>query len=623
MTALSGAGGLTVPRDTTPAAPVRASAPWGPRDPLRRALALLDIDRSRVGLSVLLGVLGLGSAVALAAVAAWLIARASQMPPVLELSIATVAVRTFGIGRGVFRYLERLVSHDVALRGMGALRTALYARLAAGRPEGTAAVRRGDLLARVGADVDAVGDAVVRGLLPAAVAAVLGVGTVAVMGALLPAAGAALAACLLLAGVVAPWLAARGARTAEQRAVAARASIASISLGLLDDPGALAVQGRIAPELAALRRSDADLAEATDAGAGPAALAAALGSLAVGVAVLSALLLGIPAVAAGVLAPVALAVVVLTPLAAFEATSVLPAAAIQVHRSRAAAARVMALLDEAEAGSFPDHTVQGPTTDAPSLVARGLACAWPGHPPVVTGLDLELSPGRSIAIVGPSGTGKTTLLLTLAGLLPPYAGTVELGGVAVASLPRETAALGVALTAEDAHVFATSVLENLRVARGDVTPDEARDALGRAGLTAWLDGLPDGVDTLLGTDAQNVSGGERRRLLLARALVAPAPLLLVDEPGEHLDRATADLLVRDLLTQGAAGAGVPARTSTDRPRGVVVVTHRLTPLDAADEVVLLNDGRVEARGTHAELLRTHDGYREAIVTEQDDDPEDA
>ncbi|HEX7805862.1 MAG TPA: thiol reductant ABC exporter subunit CydC, partial [Cellulomonas sp.] len=163
MTALSGAGALTVPRDTTPAAPVRASAPWGPRDPLRRALALLDIDRSRVGLSVLLGVLGLGSAVALAAVAAWLIARASQMPPVLELSIATVAVRTFGIGRGVFRYLERLVSHDVALRGMGALRTALYARLAAGRPEGTAAVRRGDLLARVGADVDAVGDAVVRG----------------------------------------------------------------------------------------------------------------------------------------------------------------------------------------------------------------------------------------------------------------------------------------------------------------------------------------------------------------------------------------------------------------------------------------------------------------------------
>ncbi|HZL01663.1 MAG TPA: thiol reductant ABC exporter subunit CydC [Cellulomonas sp.] len=626
MTTLTGASAPTTPWGAGPSPAASAAAPWHARDPLRRALTLLDIDRSRVALSVMLGVLGLGSAVALSAVAAWLIARASQMPPVFELSIATVAVRAFGIGRGVFRYLERLVSHDVALRGMGALRTALFERLAAGRPEATVAVRRGDLLARVGADVDAVGDAVVRGLLPAAVAIVLGLGTVVAMGVLLPAAGISLAACLLLAGVVAPWLAARAARTTERRAVTARASIASVALGLLDDPGALAVQGRIAPELAALRRADAELAEATDAGAGPAAIAAALGSLAVGVAVLSALLLGIPAVAAGALTPVELAVIVLTPLAAFEATSVLPAAAIQVQRSRAAAARIMALLDEAEAGVGPDDDTTGSTALVPTLVARGLSCAWPGHPPVVTGLDLDLSPGRSIALVGPSGTGKTTLLLTLAGLLPPHAGTVDLGGVAVSSLPRETAARGVALTAEDAHVFATSVLENLRVARGDVTPDEALAALSRAGLAGWLDGLPDGVDTRLGTDAQNVSGGERRRLLLARALLAPAPLLLVDEPGEHLDRATADLLVRDLLTQSTTAIETQegrAPTAAHRARGVVVVTHRLTPLDAADEVLLLRDGRVEARGTHEQLLRTHDGYREALDREHDDDSEDA
>ncbi|MGV8977342.1 MAG: thiol reductant ABC exporter subunit CydC [Cellulomonas sp.] len=627
MTALVRAGSPTMPLDTAEPVAALAVTPWSSRDPLRRALALLDIKRSRVALSVTLGVLGLGSAVALAAVAAWLIARASQLPPVFELSIATVAVRTFGIGRGVFRYLERLVSHDLALGGMGALRTALYERLAAGRPEGTAAVRRGDLLARVGADVDAVGDAVVRGLLPAAVAAVLGLGTVVAMGALLPAAGASLAVCLVLAGIVAPGLAARAARTTEQRSVAARASIASIALGLLDDPGALAVQGRVTSELAALRRSDADLAGATDAGAGPAALAAALGSLAVGLAVLSALLLGVPAVAAGGLSPVALAVIVLTPLAAFEATSALPAAAIQVQRSRAAAGRIMALLDEAEVGAVEVDDAADPITVAPTLVARDLSCAWPGHAPVVTGLDLDLSPGRSIAVVGPSGTGKTTLLLTLAGLLAPHAGTVVLGDVAVSSLSRAAAARGVAMTAEDAHIFATSVLENLRVARSDVTPAEALDALGRAGLSGWLDGLPDGVNTLLGTDAQNVSGGERRRLLLARALVAPAPLLLIDEPGEHLDSATADRLVRDLLTQSTAavsrGADT-ARTALHRgPRGVVVVTHRLTPLDVADEVVLLRDGQVEARGTHVELLRTHAGYREALAREHDDDSEDA
>jgi ATP-binding cassette subfamily C protein CydC len=638
MSAPTGTRADTLP----PAVPlrVRTPRPWSAQDPLRRALALLDVDRTRVALSVALGVLGLGSAVALAAVAAWLIARASQMPPVLELSVATVAVRAFGIGRGVFRYLERLTSHDLALRGMASLRTTLYERLAAGRPAATLAVRRGDLLARVGADVDTVGDAVVRGLLPAAVASVLGLGTVLAMGAFLPTAGLALAACLALAGVVSPALAARAARTTEDRAVQARASLAAVALGVLDDAGPVAVQGRLAGELDALRRADAELARAVDAGARPAALSAAVGQLAVGLAVLAALVLGVPALAAGSLAPVELAVLVLTPLAAFEATSVLPAAAIQVQRSRAAAARVLALLDDAAgpdvtpplpagapgAEPAPPGSGAGPTVDPvgarPVLRADGLSCGWPGRAPVVTGLDLEVRPGRSVAVVGPSGTGKTTLLLTLAGLVAPVAGRVVIEPADDAGSPGPVGLTGsarhVTLTTEDAHVFETSVLENLRVARGDVTPAEARAALDRAGLADWFAGLPDGLETLLGPDGRNVSGGERRRLLLARALVSPAPLLLVDEPAEHLDPATADRLVRDLLDV----RGDPAHPGAPR-RGVVVVTHRLSALDAADEVLVLRDGRVAARGTNADLLATDAGYREALSHEGPDDLEDA
>lgn len=590
-------------------------------DPLWRAVALLDVDRRRVVLAVVLGVLALGCAVALAAVSAWLITRAAEMPPVLKLSVATVAVRAFGIGRGLFRYLERLVSHDVALRGMGALRTTLYSRLAAGRPDATLSLRRGDLLARVGADVDAVGDVVVRALLPAAVAAVLGLGTVVAMALFLPAAGATLAVCLVLAGVVAPWLAQRAARTTEQRAASARAEMAATSLGLLEDAGPLAVQGRTEAELARLRAADADLARATDRGAGPAALAAALGNVAVGIAVLGALLVAVPAAAAGSLAPVELAVVVLTPLAAFEATSVLPAAAIQLHRSRAAAARLVSLLDDA---AVPDtepavlagtperlDAVDARTTGAhPSLRARGLAVGWPGRAPVVRDLDLDLSPGRSVAVVGPSGVGKTTLLLTLAGFLPVRGGSLELDGVPLPSVDASARLARLALTTEDAHVFETTVLENLRVARGDASPEEAVAALERAGLGAWLARLPDGVETALGPDARSVSGGERRRLLLARSLLATAPLLLVDEPAEHLDPATADRLVADLLTA--------PRTQPERRRGVLVVTHRLSPLAAADEVLVLRDGAVAARGTHAELLARDARYREAHASELDD-----
>jgi ATP-binding cassette subfamily C protein CydC len=632
------------------------AAPRGPlarrlaADPLWRAVRLLDVAPRRVALAVLLGVLALGSAVALAAVSAWLITRAAQMPPVLELSVATVAVRAFGIGRGLFRYLERLVSHDIALRGMARLRTTLYERLAAGRPGATLGLRRGDLLARVGADVDAVGDVVVRGLLPAAVAAVLGLGTVVAMGLFLPAAGLTLAVCLVLAGVVAPWLAQRAARATEQRAAAARAEMAATSLGLLEDAGPLAVQGRTGAELARLRAADADLARATDRGAGPAALAAGLGNLAVGIAVLAALLVGVPALAAGRIAEVDLAVIVLTPLAAFEATSVLPAAAIQLHRSRAAAARLVAVLDDAATpdqagparaapagapvGAAPAAPADAPAADAavpgprpgaapgggasPRLTARSLAVGWPGRAPVVTGLDLDLAPGRSVAVVGPSGVGKTTLLLTLAGFLPPRGGELLLDGIPLADVDPTVRLARLALTTEDAHVFETTVLENLRVARGDATPDDARAALDRAGLGDWLAGLPDGVDTALGPDARSVSGGERRRLLLARSLLATAPLLLVDEPAEHLDPATADRLVGDLLAAPRATGPSPAGAPGAAARGVLVVTHRLAPLAAADEVLVLRDGGVAARGTHAHLLAADAQYGEAHASEQDE-----
>ncbi|MGN0111088.1 MAG: thiol reductant ABC exporter subunit CydC, partial [Cellulosimicrobium funkei] len=320
----------------------------GPRarlaaDPLWRAVGLLDVRWRRVVWAVVLGTLSLGSAVGLAAAAAWLIARASQMPPVLTLSVAVVGVRAFGISRGVFRYLERLASHDVALRGMASLRANLYTALAQGSPAALVGLRRGDLLARVGADVDAVGDVVVRAFVPAGVALAVSVGSVVLVGAFLPAAGVALALCLLLAAVVAPWLSARSAREVEVRGATTRAAMTATTLEILEESGPLAVSGRLGTRLDDLRATDRALARVTDDGARPAGVAAGIAALAVGLAVLASLLLGIPAVTAGTLAPVELSVVVLTPLAVFEAANTLPAAAVQLHRSRQAAARVVGL----------------------------------------------------------------------------------------------------------------------------------------------------------------------------------------------------------------------------------------------------------------------------------------
>ncbi len=590
-------------------------------DPLWRALLLLDVDRRRVGLAVLAGSAGLGSAVALAGISAWMIARASQMPSVVVLSIAAVGVRFFGISRGLLRYVERLVSHDVALRGMATLRVRLYEQLAERPPARLLAVRRGDLLARVGADVDAVGDVIVRGLLPMAVAAVLGVGSAVAVGLFLPAAGLALAGCLLLAGVGAPWLSVRAARTVEHRSAVARADLSAISQSMLDGAGELTVSGRLEGARAELRRAQAELADATDAGARSASVAAALHPFSTGLAVLSSLVLGIPATTTGHLAAVELAVIVLLPLAAFEASALLPNAAIAVLRSREAARRIMDLLDvptpPPATSTSPGAASARPDVDAPPLEAHGLSCGWPGRRPALTGIDLTLATGRSVAVVGPSGLGKTTLLLTLAGLLPARAGTVLVAGRPVDQVSRAGVAAAVTMTAEDAHIFDTTVLENLRVARGDVSAAEADQVLGAVGLQGWLAGLPDGLQTVLGTDAARVSGGERRRLLVARALLSPAPVLLLDEPTEHVD-AEGTALLRGLL-DGSLAPG----------KAVVVVTHRLAGLEAADEVILLGEeGTVRARGRHTQLLAGNDdagagtvnAYRSAWTAEQQERP---
>ena len=593
------------------------------RRSLRRAVGLLNLDRSRFILAVLTGTAAMASAVALSGVAAWLIARASQMPDVVALGVAPVAVRLFGISRSVLRYCERLVSHDTALRGMGALRTRLYTSLASARTDTVAGLRRGDVLARVGSDIDAVGDLVVRAYLPTAVAAVLGAATCLGVALVYWPAGLILLACLLLSGLVAPLATIRSARIAEQARQRQATELSAEVLAVLEGAPELTVSGRLAGSMRQVASREESLSRLRDRAAVPAAIAAAVDVAAMGIAVVGNLLVGVSAVSAGRLAPVWLAVIVLVPLAAFEATSALGPASVQLVRSAGAACRIVELIEAAEASTGTSGTAScasrelpKPSPRGPYLRARDLAVGWPGGPVVAEGINLDLRVGRRVAVVGPSGIGKSTLLATLAGLLEPQGGTLTLDGVPPWQAARSEVAARVCLSAEDAHVFHTSVLENLRVARGDITPAEAGELLRRAGLGQWLEALPDGVDTIIGTDATTLSGGERRRLLLARALAAPAPLMLLDEPGEHLDAVTADRLVTDLLTVGNQG------------RGTLLVTHRLSALEHADEVLVMGHrpqatgergpATILHKGNHHELQDVSETYRWSLSQEDQD-----
>lgn len=600
--------------------------PADERRAIRRAFSLLEVSKLQFAWAIISGACAIGSAVGLAAVSAWLIARASQLPDdlahnIMHLTIATSSVRFFGISKAVFRYITNLASHRVALFGMSTMRTRVYESLANSSTDVVTSVARGDLLARTGRDIDAVGDLVVRALQPAGVALLVTILSVGIVGALSPLTGLILFLCLLASGILGPYLAMRGARAAEQAHIQDRADLAANSLTLLESASELRVSGRINAMNTAAASIEKRIFTNRDNAAKPNALAAAIDLFAMGISVVAALIIGSAEVAAGTLSPVAMAVIVLTPLAAFEATQLMAQAAIQLVRSAAASKRILDLLDKADGhqgiSSTPDATIaasQASDTQT-GLIADNLVIGWPDGPDVAGPLDLTVQPGQSLAIVGTSGIGKSTLLYTLSGMLSPHSGSVRLNGTEISTLPREIVSRDLILTAEDAHIFATTVLENIRVARGDVTEEEALKLLNQAGLSTWISQLPEGVNTLLGSDASTISGGERRRLLLARALASRAQYLLLDEPGEHLEGEMADRLIRDLL-----GAG---KTDPDNPRTVILVTHRLTPLDAADRVIVLSEesGRtiVKAAGTHEELIELLPEYRWSISREKNQD----
>ncbi|MET9576148.1 thiol reductant ABC exporter subunit CydD [Streptomyces massasporeus] len=558
-------------------------------DVLARVRVMSGARRGRLGLALLLGSLALGSAVGLMATSGWLISRASQHPPVLYLMMAVTATRAFGIGRAVFRYAERLVSHDAVLRMLADTRVAVFRRLERLAPAGLRRVRRGDLLSRLVADVDALQDYWLRWLLPAGAAVVVSAASVGFTAWLLPEAGAVLAAGLLAAGVGVPLITGAVARRAEHRLAPARGVLATRVTDLLTGTAELTVAGALPARTARTREADGVLTRIASRAATATALGDGLTALISGLTVTAAALVGAQAVAAGRLDGVTMAVVVLTPLAAFEAVLGLPLAVQYRQRVRRSAERVYEVLDAPEPVREPERPRQAPASPFP-LVVAGLTARHTGQDrDALAGLDLTLEEGRRIAVVGPSGSGKTTLAQVLLRFLDAQEGSFTLAGVDAYGLRSDDVRGLVGLCAQDAHLFDSSLRENLLLARKDAGEEHLRAALGRARLLDWADSLPDGLDTLVGEHGARLSGGQRQRLALARALLADFPVLVLDEPAEHLDLPTADALTADLL---AATTG----------RTTLLITHRLAGLEAVDEVIVLDAGRVVQRGPYAELL---------------------
>jgi len=576
---------------------------------IAQTLALAQPSARRLLLASALGAGAVGAGIGLLATSAWLISRASQHPPEFRLALAIVAVQFFGLSKGLLRYAQRLVSHDAAFRALADLRVAVFTRLEALGSAGLPALRRGDLLARFVHDVDSLLDLLVRVIGPFAIAVLVGAVTVLLLWWILPSAGVILLVALALGGTGLPWLTGRLARSSESKQAAARGELTAATIDLVRGAPELAAYGAIDAQLLRAERIDAGLARIERSTARTAGVGQGLATLLSGLAMVSALLVGISAVRAGRLDATLLAVVAVVPLAAFELVTGLPIAAQVLQRVRRSVARTLQVVQaqplvvdpaQPEPLPRPPHTLR----------LRGLRSRYGDDGPwALDGIDLDLAPGQRIAVVGRSGAGKTTLASVLLRFLPYQSGSATLDGVQLQALRGDDCRRAIGLVAQDAHIFNTTVEENVRLARRQATDVQLRDALRRARLLEWVDELPGGVLTEVGELGSRISGGQRQRLALARALLADFPVLILDEPGEHLDTATGDALVADLLDATAA-------------RSVLLITHRLAGLEDVDEVIVLECGRVLERGTHAELLGRGAAYAAMWYRERGEAPTD-
>ncbi len=543
-------------------------------------------------LATLVGFLTVSSAIGLMATSAWLISMAALQPSVAALGVAIVGVRFFGIARGVFRYLDRLISHEVTFRLLSRLRVWFYGAVEPLAPAILERYRSGDLLSRVVSDIDTLQNFYLRVLAPPLVAAVTGLGVWFLLGAFNPVFSLAFLGFYLLAGVGVPWLTHLLSKRLAARSVELRSDLNASMVDGIQGMAELVAFGQEDRQAARIEHLNRQLVRAQFRLGAINALQSTLGTLLMNLAAWTMLVLAIPLVRSGRFDPVYLALVVLAALASFEAVLPLGQAFQYLAISLAAADRMFEIVDKVPA--VKTRPAPGPVpseANGYSLEVKNLSFSYePGQPDALHNLSFSLQPGQSIALVGESGAGKSTLANLLLRFWDYEKGEIRLNGRDLDTISPEDVRKIIGLVSQRTHLFNATIRENLAIANPNADQAALETACKQAQLHDFITGLPQGYATPVGEFGLALSGGERQRLSIARAILKNAPILVLDEPTANLDRQNEQLVMQALQ-------------NLMKDRSTILITHRLVDLEGFEEILVLRAGHVVERGDQSQLLQ--------------------
>jgi ATP-binding cassette subfamily C protein CydC len=572
-----------------------------PRHIFLRLLQLALPVKNWMFLATLLGSLTVASGIGLAATSAYLISAAALHPSVAALQVAIVGVRFFGIGRGIFRYLERLVSHKATFRLLANLRVWFYnalepllpARIIANE-QGTEELRSGDLLRRAVADIDLLQNFYIRIVAPPVVAVIIGLAMWIFLGTFGVVFGLTFMLFFLLASIGVPLLTHLLSQRVGAEIVETRAELHAQMVDSVQGIADLIAFGQEERQEEQLQRLNIRLTRLQMAMAQISGMQSGLTNLLMNLMTWTMLLVAIPLVGAGHFNPIFLALLVLATIASFEIVLPLAGSFQQIGGSLEAARRLFEIVDaEPSIHEPPDPS---PEPQDYSIGIENLYFSYSKtEPAVLQDITFTLPQKHFIAIVGPSGSGKSTLIHLLLRYWDYQQGHIRLGGCELRNYKQDDLYKLVSVIEQDTHLFNTSICENLMLARPEATPAEMEKAARLAQIHDFVLTLPKGYDTQVGEQGVRLSGGERQRIAIARAFLKDAPILLLDEPTVNLDAISERRVLQALRNLAAE-------------RTTIMVTHRLIELDMADEIVVLQEGKVVERGKHAELQQAEGVY---------------